>query len=149
MLFEEDKYRFMHAALKEAEKAFEKDEVPIGAVVVHNGKIIGRGHNQTESLNDATAHAEMIAITSASATLGSKFLDECEIFITAEPCLMCSGAIILSRISKIYFGTFEPKFGAAGSVYDVFGNKNGLEIYSGLMADESRNLLHAFFSKMR
>jgi len=149
MLFEEDKYRFMHAALKEAEKAFEKEEVPIGAVVVHNGKIIGRGHNQTETLNDATAHAEMIAITSASATLNSKFLDDCELFITAEPCLMCSGAIILSRIPKVYFGTFEPKFGAAGSVHNVLGKANGIEIYSGLLADESKSLLKAFFNQLR
>jgi len=139
----------MHAALKEAEKAFEKDEVPIGAVIVHNGKIVGRGHNQTETLNDATAHAEMIAITSASATLGSKYLDECELFVTAEPCLMCSGAILLSRLPKIYFGTFEPKFGAAGSVHNVFGNKNNIEIYSGLLAEESKSLLNAFFKKLR
>ena len=105
----------MFAALQEAEIAFEKDEVPIGAVVVHENKIIGRGHNQTRQLNDPTAHAEMLAITAAANHLNSKILDSCDIYISVEPCIMCAGAILNARIGKVYFSSFEPKYGAAGS----------------------------------
>ena len=106
----------MFAALQEAELAFEKDEVPIGAVVVYQNRIIGRGHNQTQMLNDATAHAEMLAITAASNNLTSRLLSNCDIYITVEPCIMCAGAILNSHIKKVHFSTFEPKFGAAGSI---------------------------------
>lgn len=142
----------MFSALQEAELAFEKDEVPVGAIVVYQNKIIGRGHNQMESLNDSTAHAEMIAITAASNYLKEKFLDECSIFITLEPCLMCTGAILLSRIKNVYFGAFEPKFGAAGSVYNLLAeNKfpNNINVYSGIYAEESQNLIQSFFIKKR
>ena len=142
----------MFSALQQAELAFEKDEVPVGAVVVYQNKIIGRGHNQMESLNDSTAHAEMIAITAASNYLKEKFLDECSIFITLEPCLMCTGAILLSRIKNVYFGAFEPKFGAAGSVYNLLvKNKfpNNINVYSGIYAEESQNLIQSFFIKKR
>lgn len=142
----------MFAALQEAEYALEKEEVPIGAVVVYENKIIGRGHNQTELLNDATAHAEILAITAASNYLNSKFLDKCEIYITVEPCMMCAGAILLSRIKKVYFAVFEPKFGSAGSLYNLLeGNKynHKIEVYSGIYSDESKNLMQSFFREKR
>lgn len=152
MLFSEEIYKNMYAALQQAETAFDEDEVPIGAVIVHNGKIIGRGYNQTEKLKDATAHAEMIAITAAANHLQSKFLDECELYVTVEPCVMCAGAILLSRINKIYFGTFEPKFGACGSLFNIISSgkyNHTPEVYSGVYADESKTLLENFFVKKR
>lgn len=142
----------MFAALQEAELAFEKDEVPIGAVVVYQNRIIGRGHNQTQMLNDATAHAEMLAITAASNNLTSRLLNNCEIYITLEPCVMCAGAILNAHIKKVHFSTFEPKYGAAGSIYNLLEkNKYNLniEVYSGMYAEESKNLLQTFFQKKR
>lgn len=142
----------MYSALQEAEFAANKDEVPIGAVVVHKNRIIGRGYNQTETLNDATAHAEMIAITAAANHLQSKFLDECELYVTVEPCVMCTGAILLSRIKRIYFGTFEPKFGACGSLYDLINTgkyNHKPEVFSGIYAEESKALLENFFKSKR
>ena len=142
----------MFAALQEAEKSLETDDIPVGAVVVYKNRIIGRGFNQSELLNDATAHAEMLAITAASNHLKSKILPECDLYVTLEPCLMCSGAILLSRIKNLYFGTFEPKFGACGSVYNTIEkNKynHKINIYSGIYAEESKNLLAEFFSKIR
>ena len=94
---------FMKMALKEAKSAYEEEEIPIGAVIVHNNKVISKGHNQSQRLNDATAHAEMIAITSAQNKLGSKYLNECELYVTLEPCMMCSGAIHLSKINKVVY----------------------------------------------
>lgn len=142
----------MYSALQEAEYALEKDEVPIGAVVVYNNKIIGKGHNQTISLNDPTAHAEMLAITAAANHLNSQILEECELYVTVEPCVMCSGAILLAKIKKIYFGTFEPKFGAVGSIYNLL-EKNKLnrdiEIYSGIYQDESKKMMQSFFLNKR
>ncbi len=152
MLFGEDNYRFMYEALREAEKAFETDEVPVGAVVVKNNRIIGRGHNQNNRLNDPTAHAEMIALTAASNHLGEKFLSECDLYVTLEPCIMCSGALLLARINKIYFAAFEPKFGACGSRMNVIednGYNHPVKIYSGIYSNESKNLLEQFFQKKR
>src|SRR3989304_2890539 len=152
MLFDELKYRFMSAALQEAEEALEQDEVPIGAVVVFEDKIIGRGYNQVEKLKDATAHAEMIAITAAENHLGDWRLTDCDIYITVEPCLMCTGAILSSRIKRIYFSVFDPKFGACGSVYNVAqeGKVNHkVEVFSGLLEQESSLLLQEFFKKKR
>lgn len=152
MIFPEHVYKNMFAALQEAEKAFELNEVPIGAVVVYENKIIGRGFNQTEMLNDATAHAEMLAITAASNHLGSKLLDECDLYVTVEPCVMCSGAILLSRIKNLYFGTLEPKFGACGSLYNIIeGGKYNHKpnVFSGIYSDESKYLLENFFQQRR
>ena len=104
---------YMREALKEARKAFEKDEVPVGAVIVNDGKIIARAHNQVELLKDPTAHAEMIAITQACASLGSKWLAECAIYVTIEPCSMCAGALVLSRIKNIFLARKTPKPGPA------------------------------------
>jgi tRNA(adenine34) deaminase len=106
---------WMQRALRLASQAFNDDEVPIGCVIIHDNKIIGQGHNQCESLNDATAHAEMIAITAACSTLDDWRLNECSIYVTKEPCSMCAGAIINSRIEKLYFGCYDKEFGACGS----------------------------------
>ncbi len=152
MIFPEDKYRFMYAALQEAEKAFQEDEVPVGAIIVHKNKIIGRGYNQTERLKDATAHAEMIAITAASNHLGNWRLNECEIYVTLEPCIMCTGALSSSRILELYYGASDIKFGACGSIYNLAEeNKTNhkIKVYSGLLAKESETLLKEFFEKKR
>jgi len=152
MLFEERIYKYMYAALQEAEKAFEAEEVPIGAVVVHKNKIIGRGYNQTELLKDSTAHAEMLAITAASNHLHSKLLDECDLYVTVEPCLMCSGAIVLSRIKNLYFGAYEPKFGACGSLFNVLENEklnHKVNVFAGVYEKESKHLLEQFFKSKR
>ncbi len=152
MLFPEHVYKFMYAALQEAEKAAELNEVPIGAVVVHQNKIIGRGFNQVEMLKDSTAHAEMLAITAASNHLQSKFLDQCDLYVTLEPCVMCCGAILLSRINNIYFGIHEPKFGASGSLFNILesGKYNHKpNVFSGVYADESKLLVENFFLRKR
>ncbi len=152
MLFEEHVYKYMYAALQEAEKAYEQHEVPIGAVIVHNNRIIGRGFNQSDKLNDPTAHAEMIAITAAANNLQSRVLEECDLYITVEPCVMCAGAILLSRIRSIYFGTFESKFGACGSLFNIIesGKYNHKpNLYSGIYSDESKSLLENYFRKKR
>lgn len=152
MLFSKENYKFMYAALKEAEIAFEEDEVPIGAVVVYNSKIIGKGHNQIEKLNDPTAHAEILAITAASNHLKSKLLAECDLYVTVEPCLMCTGAITLSKINNLYFSTYEPKTGACGSLYNIPDeNKLNHKVnkYSGIYENESKFLLQQFFKKKR
>ena len=152
MFFSEDKYRFMYAAFQEAEKAFEEDEVPVGAVVVYNNNVIGRGYNQVEKLKDATAHAEMIAITSAANHLGNWRLNECDIYVTLEPCIMCTGALLASRIREIYFAASDSKFGACGSIYNLAEeNKtnHNIKVYSGLLSKESEEILKTFFDKKR
>jgi tRNA(adenine34) deaminase len=152
MTFSEDNYKFMSAALREAEKAFEDGEVPIGAVVIYQNKIIGRGFNQAEKLNDATAHAEMIALTAASENLGDWRLNECDLYVTAEPCIMCAGAILLSRVRNLYFGTLDSKFGACGSLFDLIETdkyNHKVSVYSGILEAESRNLLEKFFKTIR
>ena len=152
MLFSEIDYNFMLAALTEAEKALAEDEVPIGAVIVYKNKIIGKGFNQVEMLKDATAHAEMLAITAAANYLQSPHLDGCSLYVTAEPCIMCTGAAIMARINTIYFSVFEPKFGACGSLYNLAeeGKTNHkIKIISGLLAEESNKLMTGFFEKKR
>jgi tRNA(adenine34) deaminase len=152
MIFEEPKYHFMHAALQEAEKALEENEVPIGAVVVFENKIIGRGYNRVERLKDPTAHAEMISITAAANHKGNWRLSDCDIFVTVEPCIMCIGAILSSRIKNLYYGVFDPKFGACGSLYNLAqeGKYNHkIEVYSGILADECRLLIQQFFDSKR
>ena len=152
MLFNEESYKFMFEALKLAEIAAEEDEVPIGAVVVKNGKIIGKGYNQVEKLKDATAHAEIIALTSASNNLQNKTLENCDLYVTLEPCLMCIGAISLSKIKNLFFSTFEPKFGACGSIYNV-PDENKLNhkvnVFSGIYENESKLLLTNYFKNKR
>jgi len=138
---------FMRQALIEAEKAFGDDEVPIGAVVVYQQTIIGRGYNQVMRLNDATAHAEMIAITAASNYVGSRILKGCTIYVTLEPCTMCIGAIQLSRLEKLIFATHEPKTGYTNFVEQQQHPK--LKVENGIEAVTSANLLKQFFKNKR
>ncbi|MBN8696667.1 MAG: nucleoside deaminase [Bacteroidetes bacterium] len=141
-----DEY-FMREALKEAKKAFDADEVPVGAVVVCNNKIIARAHNLTERLNDVTAHAEMQAITSAANFLNGKYLNECIMYITLEPCVMCAGALSWSQIGKIVYGASDTKRG-----FNFVGNKilhPKTEIIHGIIADECADLMKSFFQKKR
>ena len=141
-----DEY-FMGRALVLAQQAFDEDEVPIGAIVVHQNKIIGKGYNQTEKLMDVTAHAEMLAITSASQYLGSKFLDECTLYVTIEPCVMCAGAIKWARFGRLVFGSSEPKSG-----YEVYCSPktlNQTEIVRGILEQDCRAIMKEFFSKKR
>jgi tRNA(adenine34) deaminase len=147
-----DHQYFMAQAFKEAQRAFDEEEVPIGAVVIKDNRIIGRGHNRTESLKDATAHAEMIAITSAAGVVGDWRLDDCILYCTIEPCAMCAGAAVLSRIKTIVFGACDSRFGACGSIFDVPTEKrlnHRIEIISGVMEKESMELMQLFFHEVR
>ncbi len=142
----------MFKALEQAQIAYENEEVPVGAVIVKNDRIIARGYNQTETLKDATAHAEMIAITSAMNFLQDKYLTECDIYVTLEPCLMCTGALKLARIRNIYIAASEPKFGACGSVYNVVEDEkynHKPKVFFGIYEQESKELLQKFFAKKR
>jgi len=138
---------FMKEALKEAQKAFEEGEIPVGAVVVCNNRIIARAYNQTEKLTDVTAHAEMLAITAAANALGSKFLTDCELYVTLEPCTMCAGAIFWARVKKLVYAAKDPKRGFMLLNGNVLHPKT--EIKTGLLAKESEQLLLNFFSKLR
>lgn len=142
----------MFAALQEAEKAFEDGEVPVGAVIVKDDRVISRGYNQVERLKDPTAHAEMIAITSACNRLNNWRLDDCSVYVTLEPCIMCTGALLAARISELYFAAFDPKFGACGSLYNIpQENKTNhtIRVFSGIYTTESQNLLGEFFKNKR
>lgn len=146
-----DKF-YMQQAIKEAEKAFASDEVPVGAVIVHEKKIIARAYNQTRLLKDATAHAEMIAITQACETLESDRLPDVSVYVTLEPCPMCIGAMILARIKRLVYGTREPKTGACGSVLHLLAEgkwNHKFKIEEGLLEFESAALLQEFFKKKR
>ena len=149
---EGDDHRWMKAALKEAEKAFESGEVPVGAVVVFENRVIGRGYNQTERLKDPTAHAEIIAIGAAATFLDSWRLSDCRLYVTLEPCAMCSGAIVLARLDRLIFGPHDPKAGACGSLLNIVQDgrlNHQVPITSGVLADECSALLRSFFHKLR
>ena len=137
----------MSEALKEAEKAFDADEVPVGAVIVHKGRIIARAHNQIKLLKDPTAHAEMIAITQAASYLGNERLLATTLYVTIEPCLMCAGALILARIDRVCFGAPDPKTGALGSVFDVNKKKlnHKISVTRGVLEEDCGSLLKEFF----
>ena len=139
--------RYMRMALDEAHKALERDEVPIGAVIVSKGRVIGRGHNLTEALTDVTAHAEMQAITAAAATLGGKYLVDCTLYVTVEPCLMCAGALAWSQISRIVYGADDDKRGYHTHCDAPFHPKT--VITRGILADECARLMTDFFKKKR
>lgn len=143
---------YMKQALKEAEKAYKKLEVPVGAIIVKNGKIIARAHNQKEEKKDTTRHAEILAIQKASKKLQSWRLIDCEMYITLEPCSMCAGAIINSRIKKIYIGANDEKTGAAGSVLNLFKDykfNHKVEVEQGLLKKECEKILKEFFKELR
>ena len=143
---------WMLEAFKLAEKSFAMDEVPVGAVVVCYDRIIGKGFNQCESLKDATAHAEILAISAAANTLDNWRLNECEIYVTKEPCVMCAGAIINSRIRRVVFGSYDDKKGACASLYQICGDKrlgSGTSVNGGVMEKECTSILKEFFSLKR
>lgn len=143
---------FMYQALKEAEKALGKDETPVGAVIVRDGRIIARGHNEKESKNDSTLHAEMTAIKKASRKLDSWRLNDCDMYVTLEPCAMCAGAMIQARLCHLYVGTADPKAGAAGSVLNVLqvGKFNHqVETTCGVLEGQCSEILKTFFRDMR
>ncbi len=143
---------FMREALKQARAADGKDEVPVGAVIVCKNQIIARAHNQVETLKDPTAHAEMIAITQAAGFLSNKWLQDCALYVTLEPCSMCAGALVLSRIQRIYFGAPDPKTGACGSVMNIVQDprmNHKIDVISGVLADECGGILSAFFERKR
>ena len=142
----------MRAALREARASEAADEVPVGCVIVHDGAVIGRGHNQVEGLQDATAHAEILAIGAASNALGSWRLSECTLYVTLEPCAMCAGAIVLARVGRLVYGAADPKAGGCGSVLDVVHEKrlnHRVEVTPGILADECAAVLKAFFARKR
>ena len=144
--------KFMKEALKEAQKAKDKLEVPVGCVIVKDGKIIARAHNQKETRKDTTKHAEILAIEKASKKLEAWRLIDCEMYVTLEPCSMCAGAIINSRIKKVYIGTMDEKTGAAGSVLNLFEDytfNHKVEVETGIMQEECEKILKDFFKELR
>ncbi len=142
---------YMQKALQQAEYAFAEDEVPVGAVVVHKDRIIARSYNQIEKLKDPTAHAEMIAITQAASCRGEKWLKDCALYVTIEPCAMCAGALVLSRIDKVIFGAADPKTGAFGSRLDINTLKlnHRIKVKRGVLDKECSAILQEFFKKKR
>ena len=147
-----EKEKFMKEALKEAQKAFDKEEVPVGAVIVKDGKIIARAHNLKETKKDTTNHAEIIAIQKASKKLDAWRLEDCEMYITLEPCAMCAGALIQSRIKKIYIGTMDYKTGACGSVFNLLEDytfNHKVEYETGILKEECEKILQDFFKELR
>jgi tRNA(adenine34) deaminase len=143
---------FMAEAIKEATAAGKEDEVPVGCVIVSEGRVIGRGHNRTESLQDPTAHAEILAITAASEHLTSWRLTGCTLYCTIEPCFMCAGALVLARIDRLVFGAYDPKFGACGSLYNLPQDvrlNHRLSVSGGVMENECAEIMQRFFKSKR
>lgn len=150
--FSKKDIKYMREAIKEAKKALKKNEVPIGAVIVYKNKIIGRGHNLRESKNDPTLHAELIAIKKAAKSLGDWRLTDCTLYATLEPCLMCTGGIVFSRIKKLIYGADDPKGIAYSSIKKILLNKNlnhKIKVVKGLKEEECYNLLRSFFKQIR
>lgn len=150
--FLEPDKKWMQLAFREAEAAWDEEEAPVGAVVVHAGEIVGRGRNMVERLQDPTAHAEMIAITAACETLGAKILRGCTLYVTLEPCPMCAGALVWARIDRLVFGAFDDKAGSASTLYDIPRDKrlnHQMEVVSGVEGERAAELMQAFFRKRR
>jgi tRNA(adenine34) deaminase len=144
--------RYMREALREAEKAAEAGEVPVGCVIVHGGRIIARAHNQRERLNDPTAHAEMLALTQAAAERGDWRLDDAVLYVTLEPCVMCAGALVLARLERVVYGAADPKAGACGSLYDIVRDarlNHRVEVIPGVLAEPCGAILKGFFVERR
>ena len=147
-------HKFMKQALDCALLALQSGDVPIGAVVVHEGRVVGKGWNQVEKLKDVTAHAEILAMSSASDVLQDKYLSTCSLYVTVEPCTMCAGAIELARVSRVFYGAHEPKTGACGSIRSILGSTKSTtssvkEVYGGIMEDECASLMTRFFQGLR
>ncbi len=143
---------YMERALREAEQAFREDEVPVGAVIVHDGRIVGSAHNQREQLRDPTAHAEMIAITQAGEALGSWRLERCTMYVTLEPCPMCSGAILLARIPTLVYGATDPKAGAVDSLFRLLNDprlNHQVQVVRHVLGDRCGEILTRFFQQKR
>ncbi|MBN1293053.1 MAG: tRNA adenosine(34) deaminase TadA [Candidatus Latescibacteria bacterium] len=154
MIYDNDEThrRWMSRALAEAEKALELGEAPVGAIIVKNGAVIGRGGNRVITLNDPTAHAEIIAIGAAAETTGYERLLETTMYVTLEPCPMCAGAIVLARIPRLVFGAFDPKMGACGSIYNICRDvslNHMVEVYTGVLEPECSGILTDFFRSLR
>ena len=144
--------KWMKLALEQAEKSFLENEVPVGAVIIREGRIIGRGYNKVEGLKDPTAHAEMIAITAASSSINSKWLIDCSLYVTLEPCSMCAGAIVLARIKNLIIGAPDPKTGACGSIIDIVNSdmfNHRVNLVTGILEDNCSKLLKTFFKNLR
>ncbi|PIS02709.1 MAG: tRNA-specific adenosine deaminase [Chlamydiae bacterium CG10_big_fil_rev_8_21_14_0_10_42_34] len=144
--------QFMREALKEAQKAFDRDEVPVGAVLVHNNRVIARGYNQVELLQDATAHAEMVCLSAGAESIGNWRLTDTTLYCTLEPCCMCAGALLASRVTRLVWGAPDLRVGANGSWIDLFSNQHPmhtLEITKGVLEAESAELMRSFFQKQR
>jgi tRNA(adenine34) deaminase len=147
-----DQQAYMREALLEAKAAYAAGEVPVGAVAVHNGQIIGRGHNQREELGDPTAHAEMVALRQAAQTLGGWRLSEVTLYCTMEPCPMCAGAMVLARLPHLVYAVDDPKAGAAGSVFEIVRSpklNHQVQVTKGVLAEEVKELLDLFFQELR
>jgi tRNA(adenine34) deaminase len=144
--------RWMEQALRLAERAMDEDEVPVGALVVREGQIVGKGYNQNERLKDPTAHAEILAITAAANTIGDKRLTDCTLYVTLEPCAMCAGAIVLARIPVLVFGAYDPKAGACGTLMNIVEDhrlNHRVHVIPGVLDDRSTALLKGFFGAVR
>ncbi len=148
----QDHQRYMAMAITQASIALEKNEVPVGAIIVHDDMVIGKGHNQVETLKDATAHAEMIALTAAMEHRNQKYLQGCTIYVTLEPCPMCAGALVWSKIDRIVFGAMDAKAGGCGSLFNISANKqlnHQIEIIQGVLEEDAKWLLKQFFAEKR
>lgn len=148
----DENIRYMQYALREAEQALEEGEVPVGCVIVHEGEIIGKAHNQRETLQDPTAHAEILAITQAAAHFKNWRLEDTKLYVTLEPCPMCAGAIILARVTEVYFGAYDPKAGACGTLMNLLGDprfNHQPAVTPGLLDEECGALLSRFFKQVR
>lgn len=146
------KEKFMKEAIKQAKKAYDKEEIPVGAVIVKNGKIIARGYNKKEEKKDTTQHAEIIAIQKASRKIGAWRLQDCEMYVTLEPCAMCTGALIQARLKRVYIGTMDPKTGACGSVLNLLEDykfNHKVEVETNIMQKECEKILKDFFKYLR
>jgi tRNA(adenine34) deaminase len=151
MKIKSDEY-YMELALEEARKAKSNGDIPVGAVIIFDGKIVGKGHNQVEKKKNCIAHAEIIAIKKAMKNIGYKHLNDCTMYVTLEPCSMCAGALVLSRLKKVVFGATDPKTGAAGSLYNILQDdrlNHFVQIDSGILEDASSKLLKDFFRRLR
>ncbi|MDI6402340.1 nucleoside deaminase [Balneolaceae bacterium ANBcel3] len=150
--FDSEHMRFMEQAFLEAEKAFERNEVPVGAVIVQGSRIIARGHNQVEMLSDPTAHAEMIALTAAFEYTNEKYLNDCRMYVTLEPCPMCAGALVWAKLGELYIAAQDEKSGACGSLFNIASNtqlNHRIPTHYGLLEKDSEDLLKRFFASKR